>query len=76
MNQTLAKAGKEILKSLLSQLEEDNHMIFKRMYSPKNLELNINDVVDAMDDEKISWAITQCETTINKIKSGTIRHTS
>ena len=38
------------------------------MYSHQNLELPINDVVNNMDPSKMDWAITQCETTINKRK--------
>jgi hypothetical protein len=36
------------------------------MYSPNNLELSINDAVDQMDENKIDWAITQCERTVEK----------
>ena len=31
-----------------------------------NLDLPINDVVDNMDSDKMDWAITQCERTLNK----------
>ncbi len=56
--------GRDILKDLLSQCTEDQQMLFKRMYSHDNLERNINDAVDQMPDDKINWAISQCERTV------------
>jgi len=40
--------------------------MFKRMYSHKNLDLPINEVVDNMPDDKIDWAMQQCQNTLNK----------
>lgn len=67
-NPTLIKTAQDILKGLLSQCSEEEQMMFKKMYSHQNLELPINDVVNNMDPSKMDWAITQCETTINKRK--------
>lgn len=53
-----------MLKELLAQCTEPQQMMFKRMYSHKNLELDINTVVDNMDESKYEWAIIQCEQTI------------
>ena len=66
MNETLKIAAKKILKDLLVQCTEGQQMLFKRMYSHKNLELSINEVVDKMDETKIDHAITQCERTVEK----------
>ena len=52
------------LKELLSQTTEEQQMFFKRMYSHKDLQADINDVVDKMPDEKINWAIQQVERTV------------
>jgi hypothetical protein len=38
------------------------------MYSNDNLEMDINDVVDKMDEEKLDWAMQQVERTLNKAK--------
>lgn len=65
-NETLIKAGRNILKELLAQCTEGQQMMFKKMYSPKNLELPINDAVDKMNPDKIDWAISQCENTLKK----------
>jgi hypothetical protein len=64
MNQSLKNYGKNLLKELLFECTEPQQMMFKRMYSHKNLELPINEVVDNMEDEKIDVAITQCERTV------------
>jgi hypothetical protein len=55
------------LKQLLGSLPVNNVEIFKRMYSPNNLNKDINIVVDEMPDSKIDWAISQCETTVKKV---------
>lgn len=68
MNKTFATSGRNILKELLSKCTEGQQLMFKRMYSNKNLELSINESVDNMDDDKIDWAITQCERTVEKNK--------
>jgi hypothetical protein len=62
--------GRDNLKDLLSQCTEDQQMLFKRMYSHDDLERDINDAVDQMPDDKINWAISQCERTVydNAIK--------
>lgn len=68
MNQTLAKEGRVILKDLLSQLDEGNHLLFKRMYTPLTIDIPINDAVDKMEDNRIDWAISQCEHTLKNKK--------
>jgi hypothetical protein len=65
-NETLKNVAKEMLKELLSQCTEPQQLMFKRMYSHNNLELPINDVVDNMAEDKIDWAMTQVERTIEK----------
>lgn len=41
-------------------------LLFKRMYSHKNLEFSVNDVVDAMDDDKLDLAVDQVQRTLDK----------
>lgn len=67
-NETLIVTGKNILKGLLEQCTEGQQIMFKRMYSYKNLECPINEVVDNMIPDKIDWAISQCERTVEKNK--------
>jgi len=65
-NKTLIFTSKTMLKELLSQCTEPQQHLFKRMYSHKNVELSINEVVDNLDDDKVDWAFTQVENTIKK----------
>lgn len=65
-NETLKNAAKDILKGLLSKCTEPQQMLFKRMYSHNRLELSIDEVVDQMDSDKLDWAISQCERTVEK----------
>lgn len=55
---------KEDLKILLSLCTEQEHIIFKRMYSHENLNVSIDECVDNMDESKVDWALTQVERTI------------
>ena len=68
MHPALAKEARRILKVLLVQCTEGEQLIFKRMYSHKNLDVTIDEVVDNMDEDKMDWAITQCEHTVKQKK--------
>jgi hypothetical protein len=68
MNELIRKESKRILKKLLSECTEGQQLIFKRMYSSRNLELSISDAVDQMDDNKLDLAISQVERTVEKNK--------
>ena len=48
---------------LLDRLSQDNHDIFKRMYSPENLEKPINKVVNDIDSRYLDHALRQCKNT-------------
>lgn len=67
------KTKRDELKEVLSKLEPGSVHKFKRMYSPYNLEKDINDVVDDIPDKKIKWALQQCYNTyydlFNKLKA-------
>lgn len=64
MNKTLAEAGRNILKTLIVQCNENQQMTFKKLYSPRDLDLHIMKVIERMDDSDIDTAISQCERTI------------
>jgi hypothetical protein len=65
-NQTLIKAGKRILKRLLSKCTDEEVMMFKRMYCHNNLDYTIDQCLVQIDPDNIDWAITQCERTFQK----------
>ena len=66
MNKTVSAFIRDRLKKGLSHLPEDSQHLFKRMYSPNNLEAPIEEVVDHMPDEKLDWALTQVEQSLQK----------
>ena len=71
MNETLKNFGREELKKGLSKLPESWQLRFKQMYSHKNLNADINDVVDNMPEDKLDWAMQQVERSLEKQASNT-----
>lgn len=68
MNKTLEKFARDTLKENLAWLDlhGGGHIrIFKRMYSANNLELPIGKVVDNMPSDKLDWAMTQVQNSID-----------
>lgn len=61
MNKQLQTFAKQSLKAGLIQLPKNWQMLFKRMYSHKNLKANISDVIDAIPEDKLDWAMQQVE---------------
>jgi len=68
MNDRMQKFARAFLKDGLSKLTEGNRDIFKRMYCHKNLDLDINEVVDNMEPEKLDWAMQQVGQSLDKMK--------
>lgn len=69
MNNAIKKFAQKKLKSGLSQLPEGHQLLFKRMYSHKNLNADINVIVDNLPDEKLDWAMQQVENSLNKLNA-------
>lgn len=75
-NKTLINAGKDIIKNLLLCCTEGQQKMFKLMYARNGgkrsvddaVKMDINDVVNEMDVNKIDLAISQCERTVEKNK--------
>jgi len=67
MNEQLQNFARTEIKNGLAKLSESHHLLFKRMYSHKNIEANINDVVDAMPEDKLDWAMQQVQRSIDKL---------
>jgi hypothetical protein len=64
MNKTLSNFARDLLKLNLAKCTEAQQHLFRQMYSHKDMERPIDDVVDAMPDDKLDWAIQQCERTV------------
>lgn len=71
-NETIKNVAKEMLKKLLSECTDGQQLMFKRMYCHKNLELSIDEAVDQMKDDKIDWAMTQVERTVEKNRTSSL----
>jgi hypothetical protein len=57
------------MKEGLAQLPESWVLLFKRMYSPADLNKDINDVVDLLPEDKLDWAFQQVCNSVDKVKS-------
>ena len=69
MNKQLEAFAKSELKEGLKQLSEAQRLLFKRMYSHKNLELSIEEVVDNMPTDKLDWAMQQVQNSLAKLNA-------
>lgn len=67
MNKTVSDFTREQIKMGLKQLPENWQLMFKRMYSHENLELDLEIIVDNMPDEKQDWALSQVENSLAKL---------
>lgn len=67
MNNQLQEFARTQLKDGLVKLPGNNQLIFKRMYSPGNLDADINDVVDLMPEDKLDWAMQQVQRSLDKL---------
>lgn len=77
MHNIMSDAGRNRIKELLAQLKPEHHKMFKLMYGrgkfpyrsvEETKAMDINDVVDEMDEVKLSTAIDQCERTIANLQ--------
>lgn len=66
MNKQLELYAREALKETLPLCTEAQQLLFKRMYSHKDLQKDINDVVDNIPVEKLSIAMSQVDRTLLK----------
>lgn len=65
-NKTIIEFIRAEIKSGMALLPKENHRIFKLMYSHKDLDKDINAVVDDIPDDKLDWALTQVQRTLGK----------
>lgn len=67
MNKKALEFYKKEIMDGLAKLSEDHQVVFKRMYSPHNLDKELKAVVNDMPEDKLDWALTQVANSINKI---------
>ena len=68
MNEELQNYARHKIKAGLSQAPESHRLLFKRMYSHKNLDKNLNDIVDSMEEDKLDWAMQQVKTGLEDVE--------
>jgi len=68
MNDQIQKFARDTLKSGVAKLPEKNQLLFKRMYHQKDLDANINDVVDGISEDRLDWAMQQVQRTIDNLQ--------
>lgn len=61
------KQRRDEIKRLLHLLTDENREVFNRMYSPQDLDRDIDAVVDAMPAKQLSWALSQCKSSYHRI---------
>jgi hypothetical protein len=66
MNAILQEFARNFIKDGLAKLPEPNQDMFKRMYG--NLDSSINDVVEAMPEDKLDWAMVQVDNTLKSVE--------
>ncbi len=69
MNERLVQFARAELKSGLAQLPDGWKMNFKRMYGDGDLDLELDDIVDGIPEEKLDWAMSQVQNSIKKLKA-------
>lgn len=67
MNQKIQDFARNELKASLAQLPEGWQKRFKQIYSHKNPNADINEVVEKMPEDKLDWAMQQVENSLKKI---------
>lgn len=68
MNNELQNFARNSLKEKLLLLPKSWQAMFKRMYSPNDLEKGLDKVVDQMPESKLDWAMQQVENSLDKQK--------
>ena len=66
MNKTIEQFARQQIKQKLARCTFEQQKLFKRMYSPQNIDALLVDVCDNMPTEKLDWALTQIEHTLKK----------
>lgn len=60
-------ARREEIKRILRLLDDRNQIVFMRMYSHKDLEKDIDQVVDEMPAKQLQWALHQVTASYHRI---------
>ena len=67
MNKKLQDFARNEIKDGLLKLPEEWQMNFKHMYSHKNLDLSLDEIVDNMSEDNLNIVMNQVERSVDKI---------
>jgi hypothetical protein len=70
MNKNLRDYARKEIKEGLAKCTDAQVNLFKRMYSHKNLDRDINDIVDHMSEDSLDRAMEQVRQTL--VKNGLV----
>jgi hypothetical protein len=74
MNKHLQAFARNFIKERLKQLPAEQQLFFNRMYSHLKLDRTVDEAVDAMPADKLSWAMEQVETSYTDgVAKGTVQ---
>jgi hypothetical protein len=67
MNEQLRYFARDALKKGLAQLSDAQLILFKRIYSHKDTNRPIDDIIDTMPEGQLDWAMQQVQRTLLRI---------
>ena len=67
MNEELESYARKQIRDGLAKLPDRMHLMFKRMYSPENLEADVYDVVATMPEDRLDWAMQQISRSVAEL---------
>lgn len=62
------EVGRQLLKDMLEQCTGPQQDVFRNMYGHRHPEWTLDQIVDDMPGERVSWALEQVERTIKNNK--------
>jgi len=65
MNTKLQDFARQKILDGLGKLEPEHHLLFRRMYSHKNLDADLENVVQNMPEDKLDWAMQQVQKSVD-----------
>lgn len=69
MNKILQDFARQYLKVKLERCDDNERLNFRRMYAPRDIpDMSIENVVDLMPADKLSWAMEQVQKTLERRK--------
>ena len=68
MNESLQRFARKQIKNGLKQCTKEQVQLFRRMYAHTNPDWTIEQVVEAMPEDKLDWTMQQVARTIKKGK--------